>query len=56
MVNEYIKHGEIYSLDDEVYQKLIKKEKRMLEAIDNQKLEPVYTPEDELKHIFEKLF
>ena len=48
--------GEDYSLDDEVYQRLVKKEFTMLNAIDNNELEPVYTPEEDLELIFAKLF
>ncbi len=48
--------GEEYSLDEQVYLRLQKKEETMLNAIDNNELEPVYTPEEDLKLIFEKLF
>lgn len=44
-----------YSMDNNVYQRLLLKEKLMLDAIDNQELEPVYTPEEDLKIIFKGL-
>lgn len=47
--------GEGYSVDEKVYQRLQEKERVMLEAIDNNELEPVYTPEEDLKIIFGNL-
>jgi hypothetical protein len=47
--------GEDYSMDNNVYLRLLEKERIMLDAIDNQKLEPVYTPEEDLKIIFKGL-
>ena len=44
-----------YSLDEEVYIRLKEKEKAMLDAIDNHELEPVYTSEEDLNLIFNKL-
>ena len=44
--------GESFSMDEKVYLRLLEKEKIMLDAIDNQELEPVYTPEEDLKIIF----
>lgn len=49
-------YGDTYSLDNQIYLRLQKKEKTMLEAIDNQVLEKVYTPEEDLEIIFKKLF
>ncbi|MCR5195949.1 MAG: DEAD/DEAH box helicase family protein [Pseudobutyrivibrio sp.] len=54
--NEYDLFNDVYSLDNEIYERLLLKEQRMLDAIDNQELEPVYTPEEDLDLIFEKLF
>jgi SNF2 family DNA or RNA helicase len=45
-----------YSLDNEIYQRLRLKEQRMLDAIDNQHIEPVYTDEEDLAVLFAKLF
>lgn len=47
--------GESFSMDSKVYERLKEKEKTMLDAIDNHELEPVYTPEEDLKIIFESL-
>lgn len=44
--------GEAFSMDEKVYLRLLEKERIMLDAIDNQELEPVYTPEEDLKIIF----
>lgn len=46
---------ELFSMDEKVYLRLREKEKIMLDAIDNQELEPVYTPEEDLRIIFGKL-
>ena len=54
--NFYQNDGEEYSMDERVYLRLLEKEKIMLDAIDNQELEPVYTPEEDLKIIFGSLF
>ena len=45
-----------YSMDEQVYLRLMRKEEVMLNAIDNNELEPVYTPEEDLKIIFKNLF
>lgn len=47
--------GESFSMDSKVYERLKEKEKTMLDAIDNHELEPVYTPEEDLKIIFDSL-
>lgn len=47
--------GESFSMDSKVYERLKEKEKTMLDAIDKHELEPVYTPEEDLKIIFESL-
>ncbi len=46
---------EAFSMDEKIYLRLREKEKIMLDAIDNQELEPVYTPEEDLKIIFGNL-
>ena len=48
----YDMEGNEVSLDAEIYGRLLMKEQCMLDAIDNHKLEPVYTTEDDLKAIF----
>ena len=58
--SEYIKNvfdneGEEFSMDRNVYERLKQKEQTMLDAIDNHELEPVYTPEEDLKIIFGNL-
>lgn len=55
MQSMYDWDGEDYSMDEKVYQRLQEKERVMLEAIDNKELEPVYTPEEDLRIIFGKL-
>lgn len=50
--NFFQQEGEEFSVDEKVYLRLLEKEQIMLEAIDNQELEPVYTPEEDLKIIF----
>lgn len=47
--------GESFSMDSKIYERLKEKEKTMLDAIDNHELEPVYTPEEDLKIIFDSL-
>ncbi len=54
--DEYMVLDDEYSLDKEIYDRLKLKEQRMLDAIDNQQLDPVYTPEEDLDLIFSKLF
>lgn len=44
--------GEEFSMDRNVYERLKQKEQTMLDAIDDHELEPVYTPEEDLKIIF----
>ena len=51
----YRNRGVPYSLDAAIYNRLQEKEQRMLDAIDNHKLEPVYTTEEDLKYIFKSL-
>ena len=48
-------NGERFSMDSNVYERLKEKEQTMLNAIDNHQLEPVYTPEEDLKIIFDSL-
>ncbi len=47
---------EEYSMDEEVYNRLMYKEEVMQKAIENNELEPVYTPEEDLDLIFKHLF
>lgn len=51
MSHYYGQKGE-ESIDWKIYQRLMEKEQRMLDAIDNHVLEPVYTPEDDINLIF----
>lgn len=51
----YMNRGVAYSLDGAIYERLQEKEQRMLDAIDNHKLEPVYTTEEDLESIFKSL-
>lgn len=46
---------EDFSMDEQVYMRLMYKEEVMLNAIDNNELEPVYTPEEDLELIFKNL-
>lgn len=55
MQNHYDYECEDYSMDANVYKRLQEKERVMLEAIDKDELEPVYTPEEDLKIIFGSL-
>ncbi len=41
-----------YSLDEKIYLRLVEKERTMINAIENNILEPVYTTEDDLEKIF----
>lgn len=47
---------EDFSLDEQIYTRLMQKEITMLKAIDDNELEPVYTPEEDLEIIFKGLF
>lgn len=51
----YRNRGVPYSLDVSIYERLQEKEQRMLDAIDNHRLEPVYTTEEDLDFIFKSL-
>ena len=51
----YTYDGEEYSLDQRIYDRLMEKEQTMLDAIDNHKLEPVYTTDEDLNLIFRNL-
>ena len=44
-----------YSLDEQVYERLLEKEQTMLDAIENHVLEPVYTDEEDLALIFKSI-
>lgn len=50
--NVYDNGGEKFSMNRNVYERLRQKEQTMLDAIDNQELEPVYTSEEDLQIIF----
>lgn len=55
-MQDFFKHDEeMFSMDEKIYLRLQEKEKIMLDAIDNQELEPVYTPEEDLQIIFGNL-
>ena len=55
-MQDFFKHDdELFSMDEKIYLRLQEKEKIMLDAIDNQELEPVYTPEEDLRIIFGNL-
>ena len=45
-----------FSIDSKIYERLVDKEKIMLDAIDNNKLEKVTTNAEDLEFILEKLF
>lgn len=53
--NWYDYNEKAYSLDANIYQRLRDKERIMLDAIDNQHLEAVCTPEEDLELIFGEL-
>lgn len=55
MESQYNTHEGEQSLDHKVYLRLKEKEQTMLDAIDNHELEPIYTPEEDLKLIFKDL-
>lgn len=46
---------QLFSLDAEIYTRLMHKEEVMLKAIDSSRLEPIYTPEEDLEIIFKNL-
>ncbi len=48
--------NEDFSMDEQVYLRLMHKEEVMIKAIENNELEPVYTPEEDLELIFKDLF
>jgi hypothetical protein len=50
-----VQDNEIYSLDKQIYQRLLEKEKNMLDAIENNVLEQVSTVEEDLEIIFKDL-
>ena len=56
MHNIFSYDGDIFSIDEQIYDRLMEKEKIMLDAIDNNELEDVFTPEEDLDLIFGKLF
>lgn len=54
--NNYMtKDNQIYSLDKKIYERLHEKEQTMLEAIENNLLEPVVTIEEDIEIIFKDL-
>lgn len=52
LLNWFKYDGKDYSLDKNIYDRLMHKESTMLDAIDNHILEPVYTTEEDLEFIF----
>lgn len=56
MQSWYKKGGEDFSLDNAIYLRLNEKEQIMLKAIDNNVLESVTTPEEDVEIIFKDLF
>lgn len=56
MHNIFKYDGDLFSIDEKIYDRLIEKEKIMLDAIDNNQLEDVSTSEEDLELIFGKLF
>lgn len=56
-MQDIFKHnGREFSIDEQVYNRLMEKEKIMLDAIDNNKLEEVTSIQEDLELIFSKLF
>lgn len=53
--NYYDIEGETYSLDQKIYQRLLDKEQIMLDAISQQSIESVTTPEEDLELVLGKL-
>lgn len=53
--SNYVLNEEEYSMDKKIYDRLKTKERTMLDAIDNNVLEPVCTPEEDLELIFKNL-
>ena len=52
-LQDYFKYDfEDFSMDEKIYLRLLEKEKTMLDAIDNQVLEPAYTSDEDLRIIF----
>ena len=47
--------GDIFSLDNKIYQRLEEKEKAMLDAIENNVLEPVVSSEEDIEIVFRDL-
>ena len=56
MQNKFIVDGNSFSLDEKVYQSLSEKEKIMINAIENNELEEVFTSKEDLEKIFGNLF
>lgn len=50
--SNFLKNGEVFSLDEQIYNRLLEKETVMLKAIDENQLEPVYTSDEDLDKIF----
>ena len=53
--NYYDIEGETYSLDQNIYQRLLDKEQIMLDAISQQSIESVTTTEEDLELVLGKL-
>lgn len=55
-MSEFIYNGEVYSLDEQIFNRLSEKEQIMLDAIDQNILEHVSSSQEDLDVIFDKLF
>lgn len=56
LLNIFEYHGKDFSIDEQVYNRLMEKERIMLDAIDNNYMEEVTTTQEDLNLIFGKLF
>jgi SNF2 family DNA or RNA helicase len=56
MLDTFMHNQDNYSIDEQVYTRLMEKEQVMINAIENNELEDVTTPEEDLDIIFKKLF
>ena len=51
---EYNSNNEKISLDNNIYERLVEKEQTMLDAIDNNRLEKIYSSDEDLEIIFRR--
>lgn len=56
MMSEFVYNGDIYSLDEQIFNRLVEKEQTMLDAIDQNILEHGTSRQEDLDLIFGKLF